>query len=180
MANDSAKQAYTPLFPRGADPTDYEKLTGDHVSVGEFEGQDILKVAPEGLRLLAERAFIDVNHLLRPGHLRQLRAILDDPEASANDRYVALDLLKNANISAGGVLPMCQDTGTAIVLGKKGRRVWTGGPGGGQGGTGIRTRRRWPTASSTPTTRPTCATAKWRRCRCLMRPTPNPTCRPRS
>ena len=127
MANDSAKQAYTPLFPLGADDTDYEKLTGDHVSLGEFEGQGILKVAPEGLRLLAERAFIDVNHLLRPGHLRQLRAILDDPEASANDRYVALDLLKNANISAGGVLPMCQDTGTAIVLGKKGRRVWTEG-----------------------------------------------------
>ncbi len=127
MANDSAKQTYTPLFPLGADDTDYEKLTGDHVSVGEFEGQDILKVAPEGLRLLAERAFIDVNHLLRPGHLRQLRAILDDPEASANDRHVALDLLKNANVSAGGVLPMCQDTGTAIVLGKKGRRVWTEG-----------------------------------------------------
>ena len=127
MADDSAKQAYTPLFPLGADDTDYEKLTGDHVSLGAFEGQDILKVAPEGLRLLAERAFIDVNHLLRPGHLRQLRAILDDPEASANDRYVALDLLKNANISAGGVLPMCQDTGTAIVLGKKGRRVWTEG-----------------------------------------------------
>ena len=127
MADDSAKRADTPLFPLGADDTDYEKLTGDHVSLGAFEGQDILKVAPEGLRLLAERAFIDVNHLLRPGHLRQLRAILDDPEASANDRYGALDLLKNANISAGGVLPMCQDTGTAIVLGKKGRRVWTEG-----------------------------------------------------
>ena len=127
MANDDAMQPYSPLFPLGADPTDYEKLTGDHVSLGKFEGQGILKVAPEGLRLLAERAFIDVNHLLRPGHLRQLRAILDDPEASANDRYVALDLLKNANISAGGVLPMCQDTGTAIVLGKKGRRVWTEG-----------------------------------------------------
>ncbi len=127
MANDAPTRSHTPLFPLGADDTDYEKLTGDHVSVGEFEGQDILKVAPEGLRLLAERAFIDVNHLLRPGHLRQLRAILDDPEASANDRFVALDLLKNANISAGGVLPMCQDTGTAIVLGKKGRRVWTDG-----------------------------------------------------
>ena len=127
MANDSAKQAYTPLFPLGADDTDYEKLTGDHVSLAEFEGQEVLKVAPEGLRLLAERAFIDINHLLRPGHLQQLRDILDDPEASDNDRYVALDLLKNANISAGGVLPMCQDTGTAIVLGKKGRRVWTGG-----------------------------------------------------
>ena len=121
------QQPYTPLFPLGADETVYEKLTGEHVSVADFEGQDVLKVAPEGLRMLAERAFIDVNHLLRPGHLQQLRAILDDPEASANDRYVALDLLKNANISAGGVLPMCQDTGTAIVLGKKGRRVWTPG-----------------------------------------------------
>jgi len=127
MANDSATQPYSPLFPLGADDTDYQKLTGDHVSLAEFEGQEILKVAPEGLRLLAERAFIDINHLLRPGHLQQLRNILDDPEASDNDRYVALDLLKNANISAGGVLPMCQDTGTAIVLGKKGRRVWTTG-----------------------------------------------------
>jgi fumarate hydratase class I len=121
------QQPHTPLFPLGADETAYEKLTGEHVTVAEFEGQDVLKVAPEGLRILAERAFIDVNHLLRPGHLQQLRDILDDPEASANDRYVALDLLKNANISAGGVLPMCQDTGTAIVLGKKGRRVWTDG-----------------------------------------------------
>ena len=129
MANDTTAQPYSPLFPLGADDTDYEKLTGDHVSLAEFEGQEVLKVAPEGLRLLAERAFIDINHLLRPGHLQQLRNILDDPEASDNDRYVALDLLKNANISAGGVLPMCQDTGTAIVLGKKGRRVWTDGPG---------------------------------------------------
>ncbi|MCH6588668.1 MAG: fumarate hydratase [Proteobacteria bacterium] len=127
MANDPAAQPYSPLFPLGADTTDYEKLTGDHVSLAEFEGQEVLKVAPEALRLLAERAFIDINHLLRPGHLQQLRNILDDPEASDNDRYVALDLLKNANISAGGVLPMCQDTGTAIVLGKKGRRVWTAG-----------------------------------------------------
>ena len=127
MANDPAAQPYSPLFPLGADDTDYDKLTGDHVSLAEFEGQEVLKVAPEGLRLLAERAFIDINHLLRPGHLQQLRNILDDPQASDNDRYVALDLLKNANISAGGILPMCQDTGTAIVLGKKGRRVWTGG-----------------------------------------------------
>jgi len=127
MATDAAAQPYSPLFPLGADTTDYEKLTGDHVSVAEFEGQEILKVAPEALRLLSERAFIDINHLLRPGHLQQLRNILDDPEVSENDRYVALDLLKNANISAGGVLPMCQDTGTVIVLGKKGRRVWTTG-----------------------------------------------------
>ncbi len=130
MANDTTALAYSPLFPLGADTTDYKKLSGDYVSLSEFEGQEMLKVAPEALRLLAERAFIDINHLLRPGHLQQLRNILDDPEASDNDRYVALDLLKNANISAGGILPMCQDTGTAIVLGKKGRRVWTTGPGG--------------------------------------------------
>ncbi len=80
MANDLAAQPYSPLFPLGADDTDYEKLTGDHVSLAEFEGQGVLKVAPEGLRLLAERAFIDINHLLRPGHLQQLRNILDDPE----------------------------------------------------------------------------------------------------
>ena len=118
---------YTGLFPLGEDTTPYKKLTGDHVSVADFEGEEILKVAPDGLRLLAEQAFIDINHLLRPGHLQQLADILEDPEASANDRFVAWDLLKNANIAAGGVLPMCQDTGTAIVMGKKGRRVWSDG-----------------------------------------------------
>jgi fumarate hydratase class I len=87
----------------------------------------MLVVEPEAIRLLAEQAMIDINHLLRPGHLAQLRAILEDPEATANDRFVAYDLLKNANIAAGGVLPMCQDTGTAIVMGKKGRLVWTDG-----------------------------------------------------
>ncbi len=130
MADDTAAQAYSPLFPLGADDTEYRKLTGDYVAPARFEDQEMLKVAPEALRLLAERAFIDINHLLRPGHLQQLRNILDDPEASDNDRFVALELLKNANIAAGGVLPMCQDTGTAIVMGKKGRRVWTDGPGG--------------------------------------------------
>ncbi|WP_207481298.1 fumarate hydratase [Arenibaculum pallidiluteum] len=115
------------LFPLGKDETTYRKLTSDYVSTAVFEGEEVLKVDPEGLRLLTEQAFVDINHLLRPGHLAQLAAILEDPEASANDRFVALDLLKNANISAGGVLPMCQDTGTAIVMGKKGRRVWTRG-----------------------------------------------------
>ena len=115
------------LFPMGKDETSYKKLSGDHVSTARFEGEDILKVEAEGLRLLSEQAFIDINHLLRPGHLQQLRNILDDPEATANDRFVAYDLLKNANISAGGILPMCQDTGTAIIMGKKGRRVWTKG-----------------------------------------------------
>ncbi|MBH0239765.1 fumarate hydratase [Methylobrevis albus] len=118
---------YTGLFPLGPDTTPYRKLTSDYVSVAEFEGEEILKVDPEGLRLLAEAAFMDINHLLRPGHLGQLAKILDDPEATSNDRFVAYDLLKNANIAAGGVLPMCQDTGTAIVMGKKGRRVFTRG-----------------------------------------------------
>ncbi|NNH64974.1 fumarate hydratase [Rhizobium laguerreae] len=115
------------LFPLGKDATTYRKISGDHVSVDTFKGQEILTVEPEGIRLLAETAFADINHLLRPGHLKQLASILDDPEATDNDRFVAYDLLKNANISAGGVLPMCQDTGTAIIMGKKGRRVWTEG-----------------------------------------------------
>src|SRR3989440_11237843 len=114
------------LFPLGADDSAYRKLTGDHVATASFDGERIVKVAPEALTLLARQAFADCQHLLRPGHLAQLRAILDDPEASANDRFVAFDLLKNANIAAGRVLPMCQDTGTAIVMGKKGQHVWTG------------------------------------------------------
>src|ERR1044071_808498 len=115
------------LFPLREDQTPYRKLTGDHVATASFEGERVVKVAPEALTLLAREAMIDCQHLLRPGHLAQLRAILDDPEASANDKFVAFDLLKNANIAAGKVLPMCQDTGTAIVMGKKGQRVWTGG-----------------------------------------------------
>ena len=115
------------MFPMGADKTPYRKLTGDYVSTVDFDGKPVLKVDPEALSLLAEEAFGDINHLLRPDHLGQLAKILDDPEASDNDRFVALDLLKNANIAAGGVLPMCQDTGTAIVMGKKGQQVWTGG-----------------------------------------------------
>lgn len=101
-------------------------LPFDHGCTGTA-GSKILTVEPEGIRLLAETAFADINHLLRPGHLKQLASILDDPEATDNDRFVAYDLLKNANIAAGGVLPMCQDTGTAIIMGKKGRRVWTDG-----------------------------------------------------
>ncbi|SUA99779.1 Fumarate hydratase class I, aerobic [Pannonibacter phragmitetus] len=118
---------HSAMFPLGEDKTPYRKLTSDYVSTTTFNGQEMLMVEPEGLRLLAEQAFIDINHYLRPGHLAQLRAILDDPEATANDKFVAFDLLKNASIAAGGVLPMCQDTGTAIVMGKKGRRVWTDG-----------------------------------------------------
>ncbi len=119
--------SYAPLFPYGADETPYRKLTSDFVSVDTFRGEEFLIVEPEGLRLLAEAAMGDINHLLRPGHLAQLAKILDDPEATPNDKFVAYDLLKNANIAAGGILPMCQDTGTAIVMGKKGRRVLTKG-----------------------------------------------------
>jgi fumarate hydratase class I len=115
------------LFPMGADDTPYKKLTGDFVSRAQFDGHSITKIAPEALTLLTRQAFIDCAHLLRPSHLASLAAILDDPEASSNDKFVAFDLLKNANIAAGKVLPMCQDTGTAIVMGKKGQQVWTGG-----------------------------------------------------
>jgi fumarate hydratase, class I len=118
---------HTPLFPLGPDRTPYRKLSADGVRVEKINGRDFVAVAREALRALAEQAFTDINHLLRPGHLKQLRAILEDPEASDNDRFVAYDFLKNANIAAGGVLPMCQDTGTAIVMGKKGRLIFTDG-----------------------------------------------------
>ena len=115
------------VFPLNKDETDYRLLTTQFVSIVEFEGNEILKVDIEGLKLLSETAFADINHLLRPAHLKQLASILDDDEATDNDRFVAFDLLKNANIAAGGILPMCQDTGTAIIMGKKGRLVWTDG-----------------------------------------------------
>ena len=119
--------AYHALFQLGADATPYRKLSSEGVRVSHALGRDILVVEREALRALSEQALIDINHLLRPGHLAQLAKILDDREASANDKFVAYDLLKNANIAAGGVLPMCQDTGTAIVSAKKGRLVWTDG-----------------------------------------------------
>jgi fumarate hydratase class I len=119
--------AYTDLLPTGADDTPYRLLTTEGVSTVELGGRTFLQVAPEALTLLAKTAIRDISHLLRPAHLAQLRRILDDPEASPNDRFVALDLLKNANIAAGGVLPMCQDTGTAIVMGKRGMSVLTDG-----------------------------------------------------
>jgi fumarate hydratase class I len=118
---------HTPLFPLGADHTSYRKLSTSGVRIERVMGRDMLVVAGEALRVLAEAAFTDINHLLRPGHLAQLRSILDDAEASDNDRFVAYDFLKNANIAAGGVLPMCQDTGTVIIMGKKGRLVFTEG-----------------------------------------------------
>ncbi len=119
--------AYEEMLPLKKDNTPYRKLTPDHVSGSTFEGEEILKVAPEGLTLLAEAAFRDVAHLLRPEHLKSLKRIYEAEDASDNDRYVALEMLKNAVISAGMVFPMCQDTGTAIIMGKKGQKVWTGG-----------------------------------------------------
>jgi fumarate hydratase class I len=116
---------YQPIFEHGEDTTPYRKLTSDYVTTTQFEGRDILKVDPAGLTLLAREALDDVTHLLRTSHLQQLAKILDDPEASDNDRFVALELLKNANIAAGRVLPGCQDTGTAIALGYKGENVFT-------------------------------------------------------
>jgi fumarate hydratase class I len=118
---------HTPLFPLGKDETVYRKITAEGVRVEKVLGQDMLVVEREAIRALSEAAFVDINHLLRPAHLKQLRKILDDPEASDNDKFVAYDFLKNANIAAGGVLPMCQDTGTAIIMGKKGRLVFTDG-----------------------------------------------------
>ncbi len=118
---------FTPILPLGKDTTPYTKLSGDFVSTFEAAGETFLKVDPAGMTLLAQEAMKSIAHYLRPGHLAQLRKILDDEEASSNDKFVALDLLKNANIASGGILPMCQDTGTAIVMGKKGDRVFTGG-----------------------------------------------------
>lgn len=114
------------MFPLTELPTNYRLITAEHVSTGSFGGDAIIQVAPEGLTLLADQAFTDVSHLYRPSHLRLLAGIFDDPESSANDRYVALELLKNAVIASGMVFPMCQDTGTAIVIGKKGQRVFSG------------------------------------------------------
>ena len=119
--------SYQPLFELGDDPTPYRLLTKDHVRTLDVGGRRILQVDAEALKLLTFAAIRDISHLFRPGHLEQLRTILQDPEASPNDRFVALQLLKNANVSAGMVLPSCQDTGTAIVIGKKGQQVWTDG-----------------------------------------------------
>ncbi|MDD2515258.1 MAG: fumarate hydratase [Proteiniphilum sp.] len=118
---------YQESFPMSEDKTEYYRLTGEHVTVSQFEGKEILKVSPEGLTLMAQAAFRDVQFLLRPDHQEQVAQILSDPEASENDKYVALTFLRNAEISAKGILPFCQDTGTAIIMGKKGQRVWTDG-----------------------------------------------------
>jgi fumarate hydratase, class I len=117
---------YQDPLPLGPDETEYRLLSREGVSTTTFEGREILKVAPEALAFLTRQAFHDTSFLLRSAHLRQVAAILEDPEASPNDRYVALTLLKNAEIAAEGILPMCQDTGTAAIVGKKGQQVWTG------------------------------------------------------
>ena len=118
---------YEPMFDLGTDDTQYRLLTSDHVSVQPFNGSEVLCIEPELLTLLSSQAFHDINFFLRPAHLKQVAAILDDPEASENDRMVALTLLKNADVASAGVLPVCQDTGTAIILGKKGHAVWSTG-----------------------------------------------------
>ncbi len=121
-----AEFRYADLLPIGPDDTPYRLVTTDGVATFEARGRTFLEVAPEAIRRLTGEAMHDIAHYLRPAHLAQLRRIIDDPESSGNDRFVALDLLKNVNISAGGVLPMCQDTGTAIVMGKKSEGVLTG------------------------------------------------------
>ena len=117
---------YQDPFPLGQDTTEYECISTEHVSVSEFESQPVLKIEPEGLTRLAAEAIKAINFTLRPAHLAQVAAILDDPEASENDRMVALMMLKNAEIASHGILPFCQDTGTATIVAKKGQQVWTG------------------------------------------------------
>ncbi|MDF7680847.1 class I fumarate hydratase FumA [Enterobacteriaceae bacterium ESL0689] len=118
---------YQNPFPLAKDDTEYYLLSRDYVSVAQFAGQEILKVDPQALTLLAQQAFHDASFLLRPAHQQQVATILSDPQASENDKYVALQFLRNSEIAAKGILPTCQDTGTAIIVGKKGQRVWTGG-----------------------------------------------------
>ncbi|MFH2045186.1 MAG: fumarate hydratase [Pseudomonadota bacterium] len=117
---------YQEMFPLGKDETEYRLLTKDYISTDNFGGKTIVKISSEGLTFLTEQAFKDVSHMLRASHLKQLSKIFDDPESSENDKYVALEMIKNAAIAAEGIFPLCQDTGTAIVLGKKGQQIWTG------------------------------------------------------
>src|SRR6201987_725025 len=119
--------SYSDLLPLGQDATSYQWLSSDGVTARSSFGRNFLEIEPQVLTRLTSAAMHDIAHLLRPAHLRQLRSILDDPEASGNDKFVAGDLLKNACIAAGGILPMCQDTGTAIVMGKRGQQVLTDG-----------------------------------------------------
>ncbi len=118
---------YQEPFPLGKDDTQYRLISSDYVSTAQFEGEEILKIDPQALTLLAQQAFHDASFMLRPAHQQQVADILHDPEASENDKYVALQFLRNSEIAVKGILPTCQDTGTAIIVGKKGQRVWTGG-----------------------------------------------------
>lgn len=118
---------YQEPFPLSKDNTQYRLISSDYVSTAQFEGETILKIDPQALTLLAQQAFHDASFMLRPAHQQQVADILHDPEASENDKYVALQFLRNSEIAAKGILPTCQDTGTAIIVGKKGQRVWTGG-----------------------------------------------------
>ncbi|MCF0207860.1 MAG: fumarate hydratase, partial [Bacteroidaceae bacterium] len=124
MANPEFK--YAPMFQLGEDKTEYYLLSKEGVSVSEFEGNKILKVTPEALTMMSNQAFRDVSFLLRREHNEQVAKILSDPEASENDKYVALTFLRNAEVACKGKLPLCQDTGTAIIHGEKGQQVWTG------------------------------------------------------
>src|SRR5215470_8327305 len=127
MCRQMPEFSYTDLLPLGQDTADYRRVSADGIATRQAFGKTFLEIDPGVLSMLTETAMRDIAHLLRPGHLRQLRSILDDPQASDNDRFVARDLLLNACIAAGGVLPMCQDTGTAIVMGKRGQQVLTDG-----------------------------------------------------
>ena len=147
---------YQPMFPLGEDTTEYYLLTKDYVSVGEFEGHKILKVQKEGLTAMANAAFRDVSFMLRRSHNEQVAKILSDPEASENDKYVALTFLRNVEVAAKGQLPLCQDTGTAIIHGEKGQQASA-------------TRRLCRSASSKPTPRRICATRRTRRSQCSTR-----------
>jgi hypothetical protein len=161
---------YQDPFPLKKDDTEYYLLSSDYVSVAEFAGQEVLKVEPQALTLLAQHAFHDASFMLRPAHQQQVADILNDPEASENDKYVALQFLRNSDIAAKGILPTCQDTGTAIITGKKGQRVWTGGG----------DEAALAQGCITPISRITCATRRTRRWICIKRSTPAPTCRRRS
>lgn len=147
------------LLSTQKDDTEYYLLTSEHVSVSEFEGQEILKVAPEALTLLARQAFHDASFMLRPAHQQQVADILRDPEASENDKYVALQFLRNSDIAAKGVLPTCQDTGTAIIAGKKGSVY----------GPVVVMKRRWRAVSITLISKIICATRKTRRWICIKK-----------
>ncbi|VTN09338.1 Fumarate hydratase class I, aerobic [Raoultella terrigena] len=147
----------------------YYLLSKEHVSVAGFEGEEILKVAPEALTLLAQQAFHDAAFMLRVSHQQQVASILLDPEASENDKYVALQFLRNSEIAAKGILPTCQDTGTAIIMGKKASAY----------GPAAAMRPRWRRASTTPIPKITCAIRRTLPSICIKRSTPAPTCRRR-